>query len=67
VSIANVLHLRMYDRRLGWGDYARGLYRAMPEEKRWSDVCIDCDRCAEACPYGVDAPARIRDAHRRLG
>jgi predicted aldo/keto reductase-like oxidoreductase len=67
VAIAHVLHLDMYDRRLGWTDYARHLYSELPPEQRWADACATCTDCQSACPHGVDAPARVREARRRLG
>jgi len=67
VSIAPVLQFGMYDRQYGWGEYARGLYEALPAAKRWSETCLDCDACRTACPFGVDAPARVNDAKKRLG
>jgi Fe-S oxidoreductase len=57
----------MYDRQYGWGDYARKLYGALPAAQRWSEQCTDCGLCQDACPFGVDAPARVNDARARLG
>jgi len=67
VSIGHVLHFRMYDRRMGQNAYARELYRELPEKARWSETCLDCTRCLDACPHGVDAPGRLLDARKRLG
>lgn len=67
VQIAHVLHLHMYDRKMGWTDYARHLYSDLPPATRWSNACVGCSDCADACPHGVDAPARVRDARARLG
>lgn len=67
VAIDHVLHLRMYDRRLGWHDYAKRLYHELPEASRWSEACTTCNACTDACSYGVDAAGRVRDAKRSLG
>jgi Fe-S oxidoreductase len=67
VAIAPVLHFDMYDRRLGWSDYARHLYSELPASERWSDACATCDKCTSACPYGIDVPSRLLEAKHRLG
>jgi ferredoxin len=56
----------MYDRDYGWPERPRQDYRALPPAQRWSELCLECDRCSEACPYGVDAAAGV-GAARRLG
>lgn len=61
VAIPHVAHLAMYDRDYGWHEYARTLYREMPE-RAWSAMCASCTRCTEACPYGVDAASLVRAA-----
>jgi len=66
VAVAPVLQFRMYDRRYGWPDIAKSHYRALREKERWSARCATCERCTDACPYGVDAATRVRDAHQRL-
>jgi predicted aldo/keto reductase-like oxidoreductase len=66
IAIPHVLQFEMYERRYGWRDRARAHYRALPLAERWSDACLSCDRCSEACPHGVDAAGRVRAA-RALG
>ncbi|HEY8075234.1 MAG TPA: aldo/keto reductase, partial [Labilithrix sp.] len=65
VAIPHVAHLVMYDRDYGWHDYAQSLYRATPN--RWSETCVSCNKCTDACPYGVDAASLVRSAKRSLG
>jgi predicted aldo/keto reductase-like oxidoreductase len=67
IAIPHVMHAAMYDRDYGWHDAARELYRELPAATRWSDTCLSCNRCSEACPWGVDAAGGIRLAKRRLG
>jgi len=64
VAIPHVLQFEMYDRRYGWHERARAHYRSLPLAERWSDACLSCDRCTEACPHGVDAASRVRRARR---
>jgi predicted aldo/keto reductase-like oxidoreductase len=66
VAIPQVMHLRMYDRDYGWHQYARALYGEMSPAERASDVCLSCNRCTAACPWGVDAAAGVRDVRERL-
>ena len=67
VEVAEVLRYRMYDVHYDWPDRARRLYHSLPVAQRWSDRCLDCDACTDACAFGVDAAGRVRDAARRLG
>jgi predicted aldo/keto reductase-like oxidoreductase len=66
VAIPHVMHLLMYDRDYGWHDYARRLYADMPPADRVSQVCLTCNRCTDACPWGVDAASGMREAKERL-
>lgn len=62
IAIPHVLQFEMYERRYGWQDRARAHYRALPLAERWSETCLSCAKCSEACPYGVDAAGRVRAA-----
>jgi predicted aldo/keto reductase-like oxidoreductase len=66
VAIPQVMHLTMYERDYGWREYARDLYREMPAG-RPTEACLGCNRCTEACPWGVDAASGMREAPKRLG
>lgn len=66
VAIPHVMHLTMYERDYGWGDYARELYREMPAGHP-TDACLSCNKCTAACPWAVDAASAMRDAPARLG
>lgn len=67
IDIAHVLQFHMYERQYGWHERARRHYQALAPERRWAERCADCDACSEACPYGVDAAARVRQSKRLLG
>lgn len=67
VAIGEVLRYAMYDEQYGWPGRARERYHELAPSKRWSEACLSCEACTEACGYGVDAAARVRRAHERLG
>jgi predicted aldo/keto reductase-like oxidoreductase len=67
IAIGAVLHFHMYDRGYDRPERARRHYQALAPERRFSDRCLDCNACSEACPHGVDAASRVRDARGRLG
>lgn len=67
LSIAAVQQFAMYHRSYGWHERARRHYRALPVSHRWSDRCVDCNACSDACPYGYDAAQGMRGARLLLG
>jgi predicted aldo/keto reductase-like oxidoreductase len=67
VAIPHVVQFAMYDRQYGWHERAREHYRELPEASRWSERCLSCNRCSEACEYGFDAAGQVKEAKRRLG
>jgi predicted aldo/keto reductase-like oxidoreductase len=65
VPIDEVLRAEMYQTRYRDPDTARGLYGALGEP---ASRCLGCAApCASACPFGLDVPARTREAHALLG
>jgi predicted aldo/keto reductase-like oxidoreductase len=66
VAIPIVLRAVMYDREYAWPEQARQTYAALGEASRWSERCLDCHACDGACPYGVDASSRVREARSKL-
>jgi predicted aldo/keto reductase-like oxidoreductase len=69
VAIPTLLRAVMYDQHYGtrtYAEYARDVYRELPERARWSERCLSCNECSNACPYGVDAAGRVRTARRTL-
>jgi predicted aldo/keto reductase-like oxidoreductase len=67
VAIPNVLRSLMYARNYRWPEQAEQAYQEIAPERRWSERCLDCRACDDACPYGVDASDRVRAAKGRLG
>lgn len=67
VAIGELLRYRMYDVQYGWRDRAQQLHDALPPARRATEACLGCDLCTSACPWGVDAADRVRDAHLRFG
>jgi predicted aldo/keto reductase-like oxidoreductase len=62
IAIPSVLRAVMYERHYRDHALATDTYRALPAANRWSETCLACTKCDEACPYGVDASARVREA-----
>jgi len=66
IAVPKVLRAVMYDRHYEWPEHARKTYAELEEASQWSERCLTCARCDEACPHGVDASARVREARRNL-
>lgn len=67
IAIPHVVQFAMYDQQYGWHERAREHYRELPLAQRWSETCLTCTRCSDACSYGFDAAAQVRLARARLG
>jgi len=67
VAIPHVVQFAMYDRQYGWHERAQEHYRELPLTQQWSETCLTCNRCTEACEYGFDAAGQVREAKARLG
>jgi predicted aldo/keto reductase-like oxidoreductase len=67
IQIPHVVQFAMYDRRYGWHERASEHYLALAEETRWSETCLSCTRCNDACSYGFDAAGQVNEAKQRLG
>ncbi len=67
VGIPHVVQFAMYDRQYGWHERAKEHYRELPRAQQWSETCLSCNRCTEACEYGFDAAGQVREAKARLG
>jgi predicted aldo/keto reductase-like oxidoreductase len=66
IAIPSVLRAVMYERHYDDHALATETYRSLPEESRWSETCLACTKCDEACPFGVDASAWVREARAKL-
>jgi uncharacterized protein len=64
IAIPKVLRAVMYDRRYAWPEHARKTYAELDPASQWSERCLTCAKCDEACPYGVDASERVREARK---
>ena len=60
IRIPIILRHLGYYKRYGLVDWARGRYR-MVEVK--ADECTDCSQCTEKCPYSLDVPELLKEAH----
>jgi predicted aldo/keto reductase-like oxidoreductase len=67
IAIPHVVQFAMYDRQYGWHERAREHYLALPVAERWSETCLSCTRCTDACSYGFDAAGQVNEARLRLG
>jgi predicted aldo/keto reductase-like oxidoreductase len=67
IAIPHVVQFAMYDRQYGWHERAKEHYTALPLAQRWSETCLSCTRCNDACSYGFDAASQVNEAKRRLG
>jgi predicted aldo/keto reductase-like oxidoreductase len=67
IQIAAVNQFLMYRRDYRWPDRAKHHYGRLRPEARWSDRCMDCNACSDACPYGYDAAGGVRAARRLIG
>jgi len=63
VPIPDVLRCITYRDIHGKPEYARVVYRETLSSSSAAE-CGDCGLCAEACPHGLDVPARLRYARR---
>jgi len=63
IRVPIILRQLGYYKRYGLAGWARGRYR-MVEVK--ADACVECGRCKEKCPYDLDVPEMLREAHRLL-
>jgi predicted aldo/keto reductase-like oxidoreductase len=66
LAIAPVQQFAMYHRAYRWPERAKQHYARLPAASRWSERCVTCSACSEACPYGYDAAAGMREAKRLL-
>jgi len=63
IRIPIILRQLTYYKVYGLVDWAKGRYR-MVEVK--ADNCLECGQCREKCPYGLDVPKMLREAHKLL-
>ncbi len=67
VAIPHVVQFAMYHEQYGWHERARHHYRELPLARQWSEACLSCSRCSDACQYGFDAAGQVKLAKQLLG
>jgi len=63
IRIPIILRHLAYYKNYGLTDWAKGRY-GMVEIK--ADACAECYECKEKCPYSLDVPELLREAHALL-
>ena len=63
IRIPIILRQLAYYKYYGLTEWAKGRYR-MVEVK--ADSCIECGQCVEKCPYGLNVPEMLKEAHKLL-
>jgi len=63
IRIPIILRQLGYYKRYGFSEWAKGRYR-MVEVK--GDACVECGQCKEKCPYNLDVPEMLKEAHTLL-
>jgi predicted aldo/keto reductase-like oxidoreductase len=63
IPIPDIFRLEGYHERYGMKQWAVEQYRLLSVNAK---VCSSCKECLERCPYGVNIPERLREAHQTL-
>ena len=63
IRIPIILRQLAYYKYYGLKEWAKWRYK-MVEVK--ADSCIECKQCVEKCPYGLNIPEMLKEAHRLL-
>ncbi|MCS7120123.1 MAG: aldo/keto reductase [Nitrososphaerota archaeon] len=63
IRIPIILRQLAYFKNYGLRDWARGRYRHMEVK---ADACVQCGKCVEKCPYSLDVPRMLKEAHMLL-
>jgi predicted aldo/keto reductase-like oxidoreductase len=64
IPIPDIFRFEGYYERYGMKRWAKEQYHLLPVN---AGVCSACEECIPRCPYGVNIPQRIREAHQILG
>lgn len=63
IDIPGIFTLENYFDRYGLQDWALKRYENM---KVKADVCINCKKCINKCPYSLDIPTRLKRIHNKF-
>lgn len=63
IRVPIILRHLGYYKHYGLINWAKGRY-SMIEVK--ADKCVECGACKKKCPYGLDVPALLKEAHKLL-
>lgn len=63
VRIPVILRQLNYYKNYGLTEWAKWRYK-MVEVK--ADACVECRQCVEKCPYGLNIPEMLKEAHKLL-
>jgi len=63
IRIPIILRQLNYYKQYGLVEWARGRYKAVEVK---ADACVECDQCKEKCPYNLDVPELLKEAHKIL-
>jgi predicted aldo/keto reductase-like oxidoreductase len=65
IAIPDIQRFHMYFANYDHRDYARELYRLLPENAK-PVQCADCGECEKKCPFGLPIRQKLREAHEAL-
>jgi predicted aldo/keto reductase-like oxidoreductase len=64
IPIPDIFRFESYYERYAMKRWAIEQYQLLPVK---AEACSSCEECLERCPYGVNIPERLREAHQILG
>ena len=62
IPVPDILRFRMYYNNYGWGDYAKNLYKELPDYQKVTQ-CDDCGMCESHCQHQLKIMEKLQEAH----